>query len=200
MRRLLLSALAAVMVTAPAAALAHSEPSATVSADLVRPGGTYLLAGEDWYLGAECEPRVTISQRESHGFRVGSAPVRADGTFSFSRRLPRAARSGSRIVLDVTQMCDGIGTTKTVRFRVGADKSDCSEPLTAGGSAHVVTVFGGLKCVRAMKVIGAFIETDRVPDGWSCAHVDRKAAGHDYACVDDRRPGLRVIARRVRET
>jgi hypothetical protein len=195
----LLSAFAAVMAAAAASARADSAPSATAAADVVRPGGTNSLAGEGWYVGPRCEPRVTVSQREGHGFRVGSAPVRDNGTFSFSRRVPRSAARGARMVLDVTQMCDGVGTTRTVRFRIGKDRSDCPDPLSVAGSAHLVTVFGGLRCGRGFRAIGAFIETGSVPAGWDCANVDRKLAGHDYACVDVGRPGLRVIARRIRD-
>ena len=47
--------------------------------------------------------------------------------------------------------------------------------------------------------VGAFIDTRIEPAGWTCAHVDRRVAGHDFACTEIARPGRRVIARRVRE-
>ena len=140
-----------------------------------------------------------VSQRESHGFRVGSARVRDNGTFTFSHRVPRSTPRGTRIVLDVTQLCDGVGTTRTVRLKVGKASRSCPEPLSVDSAAYVVKVFGGLGCATGTRKIRAFIHTDVEPVGWSCAHVDPKIAHHDFECIETARPGRRVTARRVRE-
>jgi hypothetical protein len=134
-----------------------------------------------------------------HGVRVGSAPVRDNGTFTFSRRVPGTTPRGTRIVLDVTQFCDGVGTTRTVRLKVGKASRNCPEPLSVDSKAYVVRVFGGLGCATGAHAIGGFIHTGKVVVGWSCAHVDRRVAGHDFECIESARPGRRVTARRVRE-
>lgn len=194
---LLLIAAAALTATAPARA--DDGPSVLSEAGVVAPGHRYALRGEGWFVGPRCEPRVQVSRRESHGVPVGSARIRDNGTFRFSRAIPRRARRGERIVLDVTQTCDGIGTTRTVRIRIGRDRRGCGGPLSVDAKAYDLTVFGGLGCTAAAKAIGAFIDSGIEPLGWSCAHVDRRIAGHDFACNEQARPGRRVEARRVRE-
>ena len=91
--------------------------------------------GEGWFVGPRCGARVQVSQREAHGFRLGSARVRENGTFSFSRAVPREARRGTRIVLDVTQFCDGVGTSRTIRIRIGRDRRGCGGPLSVDETA-----------------------------------------------------------------
>ena len=194
---LVLVAAAALTATAPAGA--DDGPSVISEAGVVGPGHRYALRGEGWFVGPTCEPRVRISQRESHGVRVGSARIRDNGTFRFSRTVPPVARRGERIVLDVTQNCDGVGTTRTVRIKIGRDRRGCGGPLSVDGMAYDLTAFGGLSCTTAAKAIGAFIDTGIEPIGWTCAHVDRRIAGRDFACNEQARPGRRVEARRVRE-
>ena len=118
-----------------------------------------MLRGEGWFVGPRCGARVWVSQREAHGFRVGSARVRDNGTFSFSHAVPREARRGTRIVLDVTQYCDGVGTSRTVRLRIGRDRHGCGGPLSVDETAYDLTVFGGLGCDAGANAIGAFIDT-----------------------------------------
>ena len=201
-RRLLRCASAAAVLLAALAvapAGAHDGPSVRTEASVVAPGHRYVLQGEGWFVGPRCETVVRISQRESHGFPVGTARVRDNGTFTFSRRVWRTARRGSRIVLDVTQDCDGTGTTQTARFKVGRDRKGCGAPVTIGGRAYDLTVFGGLGCGEAASVIGAFVDSGGEPEGWACASADRSVAGHDYACNQRDRPGRRVTALRVRD-
>jgi hypothetical protein len=140
-----------------------------------------------------------VSQRESHGVRVGSARVRDNGTFRFSHRVARGTPRGTRIVLDVTQLCDGVGTTRTVRLKVGKASRSCLKPLSVDRAAYVVKVFGGLGCRTGARAVGAFIDKGTEPRDWSCARVNRKIAGHDFECIETARPGRRVTARRVRE-
>jgi hypothetical protein len=194
-----LAVVAAGVPAAAAPAGAHDGPSVRSDAGVVSPGHRYALSGEGWFVGPRCEARVRISQREAHGFRVGSARVRDNGTFSFSHAVPREARRGTRIVLDVTQYCDGVGTSRTVRVRIGRDRHGCGGPLSVDGAAYDVTVIGGLGCDAGANAIGPFIDTRIEPDGWACAHVDRRIAGHDFACTEIGRPGRRVTALRVRE-
>lgn len=188
---------AAIAMAAPAGA--HDGPSVISEAGVVRPGDRYVLDGEEWYVGPRCAPHVEISQRERHGFRVGSARIRDNGTFTFSHRVPRRVAKGTRIVLDVTQYCDGIGTSRTVRIKVGKDRRTCGGPLSVDGAAYLIKVFGGLGCAKGADAIGPFIDTDIEPLGWSCAHADRQIAGHDFGCLETARPGRRVTARRIRE-
>jgi hypothetical protein len=197
-RTLALVATAATLAAATAAA-ASAGPSVISEAGVVPPGGRYVLNGEGWFVGPRCEPRVVVSQRESHGVRVGSARVRDNGTFRFSHRVPGGTRRGTRIILDVTQLCDGVGTTRTVRLKVGKASRGCPEPLSVDRTAYAVKVFGGLGCSTGARAVGAFIDTDIEPAGWSCARVDRRIAGHDFECIETARPGRRVTARRVRE-
>ena len=194
-----LSGLVTVLALAAAPAGAHDGPSVTSDAGVVAPGHRYVLRGEGWFVGPRCKPRVQVSQREAHGVHVGSARIRDNGTFSFSHAIPRAARRGTRIVLDVTQFCDEVGTTRTARIRIGRDHHGCGGPLSVDQTAYDLTVFGGLGCDAGAKAIGAFIDTDIERAGWACAHVDRRVAGHDFACQQIARPGRRVEARRVRE-
>ena len=197
-RTLALVATAATLAAATAAA-ASAGPSVISEAGVVPPGGRYVLNGEGWFVGPRCDQRVEVSQRERHGVRIGSARVRDNGTFRFSHRVPRGAARGTRIVLDVTQFCDGVGTTRTVRLKVGKASRSCPEPLSVDRAAYLIKVFGGLGCTAGARAVGAFIDTDIEPDGWSCARVDRRIAGHDFACIETARPGRRVTARRVRE-
>ena len=199
MRRPLVLTAAAVALATAAPGVADAAPSVTSEAGVVRPGGRYVLVGDGWSLAGECAPRVEVSQREHHGFRLGSAPIRDDGTFRFSRRVPRRATYGTRIVLDVSQYCKGVATSRTVRIRVGAARRVCPGPLSVDGNAYLVKVVGGLGCARGANAVGPFIDTRIEPAGWSCAHVDRRIAGHDFACIETERPGRRVTARRIRE-
>src|SRR5262245_33632339 len=98
-------AAATLAIAGPAAA--HAGPSVNSEAAAVRPGDRYVLDGEGWFAGPRCEPRAEIT---SDGSQVGTAPVGDTGTFSFARRVPRRTQLGARIVLHVTQYCDGIGT------------------------------------------------------------------------------------------
>jgi hypothetical protein len=197
-RKLALVAGAATFAVAAVAA-ASDGPSVISEAGVVPPGGKYVLNGEGWFVGPRCVPRVEVSRRLRHGVRIGSARVRDNGTFRFSRRVPRGAARGTRIVLDVTQFCDGVGTTRTVRLKVGRASRGCPEPLSVDRAAYAVKVFGGLACSTGARAVGAFIDTDIEPAGWTCAHVDRRIAGHDFECIETARPGRRVTARRVRE-
>lgn len=190
---------AALFAAAAAVAAASDGPSVISEAGVVPPGGRYVLDGDGWFVGPRCDPRVQVSQRESHGFRVGSARVRDNGTFRFSHRVPRGTRRGTRIVLDVTQFCDGVGTTRTVRLKVGKARRSCPTPLSVDRAAYAIKVFGGLGCTTGAHAVRAFIATGHEPVGWSCARVDRQIAGHDYECIEAARPGRRVTARRVRE-
>jgi hypothetical protein len=193
-------ALVAVATFAGATAAGASDaPSVISEAGVVPPGGEYVLDGEGWFVGPRCVQRVEVSRRESHGVRIGSAPVRDNGTFRFSHRVPRRTARGTRIVLDVTQLCDGVGTTRTVRLKVGKASRGCPEPLSVDRGAYAVKVFGGLRCTAGARAVGAFIDTDLEPAGWTCARVDRRIAGHDFECIETARPGRRVTARRVRE-
>jgi hypothetical protein len=193
------AAVAAMAAAAAAAAAADEGPSVISEAGVVASGSRYVIDGDGWFVGPRCEPRVEVSRRLGHGVRVGSAPVRDNGTFTFSRRVPRTTKRGTRIVLDVTQFCDGVGTTRTVRLKVGKASRSCPEPLSVDQAAYVVKVFGGLGCATGADAIGAFIHLGTEPDGWSCARVDRRVAGHDFECIQTARPGRRVTARRVRE-
>jgi hypothetical protein len=191
--------IAAAALAAAAPAGAHDGPSARSEADVVSPGHAYVLRGEGWFAGPRCGARVWISQHEAHGVRVGSARIRDNGAFSFSRALPRDARRGARIVLGVTQYCDGVGTSRTVRLRIGKDHHGCGGPLSDAETAYDITVIGGLGCAAGEVAIGEFIDTRIEPAGWTCAHVDRRVADHDFACSEIDRPGRRVVARDVRE-
>ena len=191
------AAAAALAATAPAGA--HDGPSVRSDAGVVSPGHRYVLRGEGWFVGPRCGARVQISQREAHGVRVGSARIRDNGAFTVSHAVSREARRGTRIVLDVTQLCDGVGTSRTVRIRIGSDRHGCGRPLSGDGTAYEIAVIGGLGCGPGEAVIGDFIDLGIVPDGWACAPVDRRVAGHDFACIERARPGRRVEARRVRE-
>jgi hypothetical protein len=190
-------AVAALAAAAPAGA--HDGPSVRSDADVMSPGHRYVLRGEGWFVGPRCEPRVQVSRREGHGVRAGSARVRDNGTFTFSHAVPREARRGTRIVLDVTQSCDGVGTSRTARIRIGRDRHACGRPLEGEGTAYDITVIGGLGCAAGENAVGLFIDTGIELDGWTCAHVDRRVAGHDFTCVAIARPGRRVEARSVRE-
>ncbi len=197
-RKLALVASAATFATATAAA-ASAGPSVISEAGVVPPGGKYVLDGEGWFVGPRCDQRVEVSHREGHGVRVGSARVRDNGTFRFSHRVPRGTPRGARIIVDVTQFCDGTGTTRTVRLKVGKASRSCPRPLSVDRAAYAIKVFGGLGCTTGAHAVGAFIDTGIEPAGWSCARVDRQIAGHDFECIETARPGRRVTARRVRE-
>ena len=178
--------------------IALAAPSVTPETRVVAAGERYALFGAGWSTAAECAPRVEISRRLAHGIRVGSAPVADDGTFVFSRRIPARAKRGSRVVLDVTQYCDGIGTSRTVRLRVGPRAHTCSGPLSTDGKAYLLKVLGGLSCEAGAGAIGPFLDTGIDPDGFDCATVDPRT-GHDAACVQANHPSRRVTARHINE-
>ena len=194
---LALAATAATFAIAGPAA-AHAGPSVISEASVVRPGDRYVLDGEGWFVGPRCEPRVEVTRRASHGFQVGTATVGDTGTFSFARRVPRGTPLGARIVLDVSQYCDGIATTRTVRVRVGRARRTCGGSFAADGTAYLVKVFGGLSCAKGAAAVGPFVDSGIEPLGWSCAHVDAQLAGHDFYCVASAHLGLRVTARQIR--
>ena len=179
-------------------AVAVAAPSVTPEARVVSAGDRYALFGEGWSTDSSCEPRVEVSRRLSHGIRIGSARIASDGTFVFSRRVPSRAARGSRIVLDVTQYCDGIGTSRTVRLKVGRRAHVCSGPLSVDNKAYLLKAYGGLSCEAAAGAIGPFLDTGIDPDGFDCANVDPRT-GHDAACVRVSNPTRRVTARRISE-
>jgi hypothetical protein len=185
-------ALAATVAIATPAAAAAAGPSVISEATVVRPGDRYMLDGAGWFAGPRCEPRVEIS---GHGVRVGAAAVRDTGTFSFWRRVPRGTPRGTRIALDVTQYCAGVGTTRTVTLRVGRARRTCGGTMAAGGDAYRVKVFGGLSCASGAGAVGPFIDTGIAPPGWSCAPVDAQLA--DLYCVQSAHLGLRVTAHKL---
>jgi hypothetical protein len=191
-------AIPAACVVGGCVAVAAAAPSVTPEARIVPAGERYALFGSGWSTAADCEPRVEVSRRLAHGIRVGSAPIASDGTFTFSRRVPAHARRGSRIVLDVTQYCDGIGTSRTVRLRVARRAHRCSGPLSVDGRAYLLKVAGGLSCDEGAGAIGPFLDTGIDPDGFDCANVDPRT-GHDAACVQVNHPSRRVTARHISE-
>lgn len=195
-------AVALVTITAATGTAAAATPSLSVAAGAVDPGERYVVRGHGWSRASECSRQVEISRRLGHGVRLGSAAVAEDGSFRFSQRVPQHARRGTRIVLDVTQYCrtDGgpIGTTRTVRIRVGRPVSGCLRPLSVDARAYVLAVSGGLRCREAAAAIGVFIDTGIEPPGFLCARLDART-GFDFACLRADRRVQRVTARRVRE-
>jgi len=178
--------------------VAVAAPSVAPETRAVAAGDRYALFGEGWSVASGCDRRVQVSRRLGHGVPVGTAPIADDGTFVFSRRVPARARRGSRIVLDVTQYCDGIGTTRTVRLRVGRRAHVCSGPLSVDNEAYLLKTYGGLSCDEAAGAIGPFLDTGIDPDGFDCAKVDPRT-GHDAACVQVNHPSRRVSARHISE-
>jgi hypothetical protein len=183
---------------AAAAATAAGGPSVRPDSRLVSRGDRYTLAGRGWGTGGGCEPRIRISQTFGHGVPVGSARIRDDGTFTFSRRIPRATEAGTRLRFDATQFCDGIGTTRSATVRVGRAVHGCQGPLVVGGEAYDLRIWAGLTCATGADAIGPFLDTHIDPDGFSCAHVD-PATGHDAVCTKQANPASRVTARHVSE-
>ena len=195
-----LAAALAALAPAGAAAMpaANAGPSVRVDSTLVSAGDTYVLAGSDWSVDDGCEPRVRISRTLGHGVRVGSAAVRADGSFTFSRRIPRDTARGARLVLDATQYCDGLGTTRSATVRVGRPEHGCPGSIGVDGEAYVLRVTAGLRCARGARAIGPFLDTDLEPWGFLCAWTDPKV-GHDAVCMRASNPASRVTARHIRE-
>jgi hypothetical protein len=185
-------------IVAGRVAVATAAPSVTPEARVVAAGDRYALFGDGWSVAPGCARRVEVSRRLSHGIRVGSAPVADDGTFVFSRRVSSRAKRRSRLVLDVTQYCDGIGTTRTVRLRVGRPAHTCSGPLSVDDKAYLLVAHGGLSCAAGAAAIGPFLDTGIDPDGFDCATVDPRT-GHDAACVQTDHPSRRITARRIHE-
>ena len=177
---------------------AAAGPAVTPEAPTVPAGERYALAGQGWSTAPNCEPKVRVSRRVNHGVPVGSAAVDELGSFLFARRVPAKARPGSRIVLDVTQYCDGIGTTRTATIKVGRPARTCEGPLSVENRAYLLRVWGGLGCSRGADAIGPFLDTHISPDGFDCAYVDPRT-GHDAACVETDHPNRRVTARRIHE-
>ena len=183
----------------PAAASGAPRPTVAPQLDTVPAGRAYVLEGSGWGAEAGCERRVRVTRTLGHGITVGTARVASDGSFTFRRRVPRAARDGARIALDVLQFCDGVArTSRRVTIEVGRGRL-CPGPIAVDGTAYLLGVYDGLGCASGAGAVGPFIGTGIDPDGFDCAHVDRRIAGHDYACVDLERPGRRVTARHVRE-
>lgn len=203
-RRRLVAGALVVATVATATASAATSPSVTPEARTVAAGERYALYGASWSRAEGCEARIEISQRLGHGVLVGTAPIAQDGTFSFFRRVPRAARSGTRMVLDATQFCratpeaDRLGTTRTVTLRVVPAPRPCPSPIAVDEKAYAVSVIGKLGCDRAIETVGAFIDTGIDPSGFDCSHVDPRT-GHDFVCLADAHPERRVIAKHVRE-
>jgi hypothetical protein len=186
------------VVVGRVAVAAAAGPTVTPETKVVPAGERYVLAGAGWSTASDCTRRVDVSRRLSHGIRIGSAPIASDGTFTFSRRVPARARRGSRIVLDLTQYCDGVGTSRTVRVRVGRRAHTCGGPLSVDGKAYLLKVAGGLSCDAGAGAIGPFLDTGIDPDGFDCAYVDPQT-GHDAACVQVNHPTRRVTARHISE-
>ncbi len=200
MRRLLPIACALWLLTAATAAA--DGPSVSADATRVPAGEKYVLEGSGWSLAPGCETAVEVSRRLGHGVPVGSAEIAEDGTFGgFMRKIPRRARVGSRIVLDVTQFCsDGtnrIGTTRTVTVRVMRHARTCPGTIAVKGRAYILETWGGLGCASA-KAIGPFLDAHISPDGFDCEMTDPRV-GYDAACVVQVAPRQRVTARHIRE-
>jgi hypothetical protein len=197
-RRILRPALLAAAMITITASTAAAAPSLHADSKLVSRGDSYALVGDGWATGDDCTSRVQISQTFGHGVPVGRARIHADGTFTFSRRIPRTTKAGTRLHFDATQLCDGTGTTRSATVRVGRAAHGCSGPIAVAGQAYALRVTAGLTCNTGAAAIGPFLDTHINPDGFSCAHVD-PAAGHDAICTKDANPASRVTARRVTE-
>jgi hypothetical protein len=195
MRRLL--PLVVVVWLAATASSFAAGPSISPDARRVPAGKKYVLHGSGWAVGGGCDAEVQVSRRLAHGVPVGSARIADDGTFTFMRRIPRNARRGSRIVLDVTQLCSGIGTTRTVIVRVMRRARTCPGTIAVNGRAYVLETWGGLGCASA-KAIGPFLDADISPDGFDCELTDPRV-GYHAACTVQVRPAQRVTARRIKE-
>ena len=195
-------AVALAAIPAASGAAAPVTPSLTLAAGTVGPGERYVVHGEGWSRASGCSRQVQVSRRLRHGVRLGSAAVAEDGSFRFSRRVPGRARRGARIVLDVTQYCrtdaGSVGTTRTVRIRVGRPAIECLRPLSVDATAYVLAVSGGLRCREGAEAIGSFIDTGIEPPGFLCSRLGAPT-GLDFVCLRTDRPVRRVTARRIRE-
>jgi hypothetical protein len=190
---------AALAAAVPAAASAHGGPAMAPESKLVSAGDRYALAGEGWSVGDGCERRIHLSRVLHHGVPVGTAPIDADGSFTFSRKIPRSTARGSRLRFEATQYCDGIGETRSATVRVGRPEHGCPGFITVDETAYVLRVTAGMSCARGARAVGPFIDTDIEPLGFMCSWVDPSIAGHDAACLKAGNPASRVTARRIRE-
>jgi hypothetical protein len=145
-----------------------------------------------------CEREIEVTRVLEHGAPVGSARVRKDGSFTFSRRIPRSAKAGSRLRFLATQYCDGIGTSRSATVRVGRPEHGCPGSIAVDGKAYVLRVSAGLRCARGARAIGPFIDTDIPPLGFDCARSD-PAVGYDAVCTKAGNQASRVTARHIRE-
>ena len=150
-------------------------------------------------MGSHCEPRVHITRTLRHGVRVGSAPIRDNGTFTFTRRIARSTRPGPRLRLEATQYCDGIGQTRTTTVHVGRPEHGCPGLITVDGKAYVLRVTAGMSCSRGAGAVGPFIDTDIEPSGFLCSGADPAIAGYDAACQKVDNLASRVTARHISE-
>ena len=197
-RTFLRSAALAVALTAAVASTAAAAPSVHADSHLVSRGDSYALVGSGWATEDGCTSRVQISQTFGHGVPAGRARVRGDGTFTFSRRIPRTTKAGTRLRFDATQFCDGLGTTRAATVRVGRAPHGCPGPISVAGEAYALRVWAGFTCSTGAAAIGPFLDTHISPAGYSCADVDA-ATGHDAECIKDANPASRVTARHLSE-
>jgi hypothetical protein len=200
MKRSILAVLtctAAATAPAPVVASADDGPLVRPDSKLVSAGESYSLVGEGWYVGSHCEPRVHITRTLRHGVRIGSAPIRANGTFVFTRRIARSTKPGMRLRLEATQYCDGIGETRSTTVRVGRPEHGCPGFITVDEKAYVLRVTAGMSCSRGAGAVGPFIDTDIEPNAYLCSWADPAIAGYDAACQKVSNPASRVTARRI---
>jgi hypothetical protein len=200
MRRLL-PIVVMLWVTAAAPATAAGT-SLTLDARHVPAGERYVLQGDGWAVYEGCGKEVTVSRRiEQHLVGIGTARVADDGSFTFMHKIPRTALAGSRIVLDVTQLCtsvmDAVSFTKTVVVRVMPPARTCAGTIAVKGRAYVLETWGGLGCGSA-QAIGPFLDAHISPDGFDCTRTDPRV-GYNAACTVQVHPRQRVTARRIKE-
>ena len=199
MKRSILAVLCLSAALPAVAASADDGPLVRPDSKLVSAGDSYSLVGEGWYVGSHCEPRVQITRTLRHGVRVGSARVRDNGTFTFTRRIARSTKRGTRLRLAATQYCDGIGQTRTTTVRVGRPEHDCPGFITVDEQAYVLRVTAGMSCSDGAGAVGPFIDTDIEPAGFLCSRADPAIAGYDAACQKTGNPASRVTARHISE-
>ena len=110
MPRISIVALAAVVAVASAAA-SPSRPSLSTAPQTQHAGLAVELRGSGWRRSGECPASVGLSARPSAGgtIAVGRAPVRGDGRFERSWRLP-ARLSPGRLVVRASQRCVAAAT------------------------------------------------------------------------------------------
>jgi hypothetical protein len=124
-------------------------PSVGVSDAIVTPGESITVSGAGWLPGSLVD--LTF---ESAPIALGTARVRADGTFSTTVTIPIAASPGTHFIVASGTAADGTQATATTTITVLAAGGGAGAPGTGANLGAGILILAALLVVGVTALVG----------------------------------------------